>query len=230
MAVNGFSTCPQNYAEVIGSFKVPGTERSLTVRREIAPLLIGLAADFHQLVEPITIDPYDDWGYACRYIRGSTNNVSLHAAGIAIDLNATRHPLGARGTFNARQRATIAQLCRKYGVRWGGDFTRRPDEMHFEVALPRDKALALVEQIQAPPKAAVGPVRPRLSHLANGAHNSDVVLLQKALVRKGYDIGTDGIYGPQTARAVQAFQKAQGWTGTDADGQMGPETFRRLFA
>lgn len=224
MAINGFSTCRP---DLCGVFRVPGTNRSLQVRRDIAPLLIGFAAEFHRLVEPITIDPRDDWGYNCRLVRGRTA-VSHHAGGLAIDLNATRHPLGRRGTFNPRQRATIRALCHKYGLRWGGDFTRA-DEMHFECNLPRDQALALVARLQKTPAKPAAAPTPRLAKLTYMARNSDVVLLQQQLNRLGFPCGkTDGIYGPATRAAVRAFQRAHG-DGNSADGLMGPLTLRRLF-
>jgi peptidoglycan hydrolase-like protein with peptidoglycan-binding domain len=42
------------------------------------------------------------WGHAYREISGSTT-LSNHASGIAIDINAPRHPLGASGTFSSTQ-------------------------------------------------------------------------------------------------------------------------------
>lgn len=239
MAINGFSICSSS---TIGAFKVPGTTRSLSVRREVAPLLIGFARDFHRLVEPITINPLDDWGYNCRKVRGRVTP-SFHSAGIAIDLNATRHPLGKVGTFNARQRATIRALCKKYGMRWGGDYRGRKDEMHFEVIVTRSAALALARRVQAKPAAtptakpaaaraaaAPKPSPPRLAKLKYGAKNSDIVKLQQRLNQLGYHVGTaDGAYGPKTRGAVAAFQRHLGWHGSDADGHMGPHTLRELF-
>jgi peptidoglycan hydrolase-like protein with peptidoglycan-binding domain len=54
--------------------------------------------------------------------------------------------------------------------------------------------------------------------------------LQQALISKGYSIpaGATGKYGAQTTAAVAAFQQAQGWSGSQADGIAGPETLRRL--
>lgn len=37
-------------------------------------------------------------------------------------------------------------------------------------------------------------------------------------------------YGAATVKAVAAFQRAQGWTGSGADGMLGPETLKRLAA
>ncbi|TKC98300.1 M15 family peptidase [Polyangium fumosum] len=143
-SINGFSVGP---AKRIGvkTYRVPGTKVSLPVRAIIAPLLIGFAKEFHQKVERLRKGWC--WGHANRNIRGS-KRPSFHAAGIAIDLNAPKHPLGRKGTFSAAQRKTINALCKKYGLRWGGNYRRRKDEMHFEVILPRAKAVALAKRIQ----------------------------------------------------------------------------------
>ena len=54
--------------------------------------------------------------------------------------------------------------------------------------------------------------------------------LQRALIAKGFSIpsGPTGWYGPETTRAVKAFQQSQGWSGSGADGIAGAETLRRL--
>ena len=54
--------------------------------------------------------------------------------------------------------------------------------------------------------------------------------LQRALIGAGYSIpaGATGKYGAQSTAAVAAFQTAQGWSGSPADGIAGPETLRRL--
>lgn len=79
----------------------------------------------------------DDWGYAYRAIRGQEDagNLSNHASATAVDLNARHHPLGKRGTFTDEQVAKIRALAAKYGLRWGGDYKNRADEMHFEINL-----------------------------------------------------------------------------------------------
>jgi len=66
----------------------------------------------------------------------------------------------------------------------------------------------------------------RLANLQYGLRNSDVVDLQRALIHKGYSIaaGATGYFGDQTKAACAAFQRAQGWTGSGADGIPGPQT------
>ncbi|MDQ0991090.1 peptidoglycan-binding protein [Streptomyces sp. V3I7] len=67
-----------------------------------------------------------------------------------------------------------------------------------------------------------------------GADNKYVTLLGRQLVAKGFgSFYTDGPgprWGDADRRAVEAFQRAQGWRGGAADGYPGPETWRRLFA
>ena len=120
----------------IKSFKVPGTDLKIRCAKKAAPLLIGLAAEFHETIEPIDKGTLDDWGYAFRMIRGSTDSLSNHSSGTAIDVNAIKHPLGKRNTFTDKQEIIIRQIAAKYGCKWGGDW-KRADEMHFEIDLNR---------------------------------------------------------------------------------------------
>jgi len=144
---NGWPVSKDAEALGIVNKQVPGTNRKLRVAESVAPLLISFAKDFHNQVEPIDEGQHDDWGYAYREVRGSTLILSNHASGTAIDLNATKHPLGAENTFNAEQSATIRRLCRKYGLRWGGDYRLRKDEMHFEIALNQTQVINLIKTL-----------------------------------------------------------------------------------
>jgi peptidoglycan hydrolase-like protein with peptidoglycan-binding domain len=44
-----------------------------------------------------------------------------------------------------------------------------------------------------------------------------------------YRTGPSSIWSEADRRNVEAFQRAQGWSGRTADGHPGPETWRRLF-
>jgi hypothetical protein len=66
-------------------------------------------------------------------------------------------------------------------------------------------------------------------------HGGDAVLaLGRRLVAKGfgghYRTGPGRAWTEADRRNVEAFQRAQGFSGRDADGHPGPETWRRLFA
>lgn len=67
-----------------------------------------------------------------------------------------------------------------------------------------------------------------------GVSSKYVTLLGKQLVKKGfgkyYTTGPGPRWGEADRRAVEAFQRTQGWRGGAADGYPGPETWRRLFA
>lgn len=108
------------------------------VHRGISKIVVAFVTEWNARVE--TLDPDQCWSYACRPVRNSTTT-SFHAWGLALDLNAVRHPLGKRGTFTSAQVKIIRELCSRYGFRWGGDFTSRADEMHCEFAgTPQDAA------------------------------------------------------------------------------------------
>jgi peptidoglycan hydrolase-like protein with peptidoglycan-binding domain len=223
-SINGF-TVVQYGAPELATFTVPGSDTRLSVRREVAPLLIGLARDFHATVEPL--NPRSCWGHAPRKIRGS-NAWSYHAPGIAIDLNADAHPMGSRGTFSAARQQAIRALLARYtynGVRllrWGGDYHNRADEMHFELIVPRGIALAAVGMVQSPGAVPAGAV-PAVASSAHRPGSRDLQLADPHL--NGDDVGyvqrwigerrcgrADGNFGPQTRDGVVWYQQMRGIT------------------
>jgi hypothetical protein len=144
---NGYPASKDPDEIKIKSYPVKGTDRKLKCAESVGPLLAAFAAEFHTLIEPIDDGTFDDWGYAFRMVRGSTDKLSCHSSGTAIDLNATKHPLGKPGTFPAEKIPMIRALAKKYGLKWGGDFKSRPDDMHFEVEVTPTKAKALIESL-----------------------------------------------------------------------------------
>lgn len=92
------------------------------------------------------------WGYAPRNIRGSSQ-VSNHASGTAIDLNAALHPLGTnpRANYTAKQIAAIHRVVADAGgvIRWGGDYHGRKDGMHFEINASPAAVKRLAKRIKA---------------------------------------------------------------------------------
>jgi hypothetical protein len=63
--------------------------------------------------------------------------------------------------------------------------------------------------------------------LCRGMHSGAVSDLQALLTSLGYGAQPDGIFGPETERAVKAFQRAQGLAD---DGIVGPATYAALDA
>ena len=129
-------------------------------------ILDELCRRFHAEVEPII--KAHSWGWSYRPVRGYTNVWSEHAAGTAVDLNAPAHYMGKSGTFTKAQETAIRRILTDLGnvVVWGGVWTARPDEMHFELkhdpALIRRIAAAIRAGKSAahpePPKESTAPI------------------------------------------------------------------------
>ena len=65
--------------------------------------------------------------YAPRRIQPS-GTLSLHAWGLAVDLNAASNPVGGESNQDPR----LVRAMERNGFSWGGDFPTVPDPMHFE--------------------------------------------------------------------------------------------------
>ena len=83
----------------------------------------------------------------------------------------------------------------------------------------------------------VVPTFPGRHYFYVGAHNSYVTQVDRNLIRLGFTKHNDGNgyqAGPQyteyTKRNVQDYQKSKGWSGSGADGLVGPLTWHGLFA
>lgn len=123
---------------------VPGTEVRLRMRREVLPLFLALAADYHRAVAPLRKGECGAHNYRPAMGGGGWSD---HASGTAVDLN-WRHegaqgPHGGMATMSKAQVAACAALKRKYRILiWGGDKARggdyaKPvnwDPMHFAIA------------------------------------------------------------------------------------------------
>lgn len=108
--------------------------RKFWIVRPAAPLFSYVIRRFHREVDPITGGVLDDWSFNFRQIPG-TGIWSNHASASAVDLNATHFPMGLR-LMNTRQRQRCQWIVRdcRHQIRWGGDWSETPDEMHFELA------------------------------------------------------------------------------------------------
>lgn len=225
---NGWPASSDRNAISVKTFAVPGFPNvKLPVRDGCAPLLLEMARWFFLNVEKPVVPGC--WGYAYRDVRGSTG-LSNHASGTAIDLNAPHHPLGKRGTVPAGKRAAISQKAASLGLRWGGDYTGRVDEMHFEVVVSPGTAKNLVARLQAKPALRPTPTPTTAGHptLQQGSHGSAVITVQKTLnawYPKLAKLTTDGEFGPATRTRVIYFQQR---AHIQADGIIGARTWRAL--
>ncbi len=89
------------------------------------------------------IEPVKELGsYNFRTIRGIDTVISNHGSGTAVDINESKHRLGDRGTVTGAQGLAIAAKAASLGLRWGGSYLGRADEMHVEIAKNKASALA----------------------------------------------------------------------------------------
>jgi uncharacterized protein YukE len=138
-----------------GMRTIPGTNtRVNVVDGPGGDVLMHVLGQVNSRVENIDMNSdageHDDWGYADRNVRGS-HDVSNHASATAVDVNATRHVLGATGTFNQNQISEIHNILGEVDdvVRWGGDYTGRHDEMHFEIVGTPEEVARVAERLRA---------------------------------------------------------------------------------
>lgn len=109
-------------------------DRRFRVRTEVKPLFHGLLILMSKAGVDISAGVLDDWSYVLRPIRGYENvkptPYSYHSWGLAIDLDATKNPLGATTTsfpIEPTKKAS-ADCTLSWGFLWSG----RKDPMHFE--------------------------------------------------------------------------------------------------
>jgi len=144
---NGWPASVEPESIRIKSYAIKGSNVKVRCSYFAAPLLVAFAEQFNELIEPIDGGALDDWGYCYRMVRGSSKKLSNHSSGTALDLNATKHPLGKAGTFPAEKIPMLQALCKKYGIKWGGDYKGRKDEMHFEIANDPIKTARLIDKL-----------------------------------------------------------------------------------
>lgn len=113
------------------------------------------------------------------------------------------------------------------GEAWGGHLGCPGDHIKAQLQSIVDRA----REINGVKPAPVYAPFPGDKYFFYGRTSKLVTEVGKALVRagyKGYKVGPGPTFGPADRRGVKWFQEKQGWSGTDADGHFGPETWKRL--
>ncbi|MFY1620030.1 M15 family metallopeptidase [Micromonospora sp. WMMD736] len=233
----------------IVSPKVPGTNVDFpqgVLAGDVETVLMYVAAEFHRTVEPLKDG--ECWGYFYKNIEGS-KELSNHASGTAIDLNAPAHPMGRANTFSAAKVAAIRKIlafCEGV-VRWGGDYSGRKDDMHFEINKGASEVARIARKIRGlsapkPPSTPKPPAQPaklvvdgklgpatikrwqQVMGTPVDGKISEVSSLVKAVQRllrsKGHKIDVDGKGIRQDGRYYLTTYALQGYLGTERDGRM----------
>ena len=148
---------------------------------------------------------------------------ALISAGFAI-------PAGATGVYGPQTTSAVAAFQRAQG--WSGSgadgIAGRETLRRLGVSTTTTTPASYQTPTASTEKASTT-TKTRTTH-PSGLSTKKTKKLQRKLIRRGHAIpsGPTGMYGPETTRAVKAFQRAQGWRGGQADGIAGPETLRRL--
>ncbi|HWC67271.1 MAG TPA: peptidoglycan-binding protein [Acidimicrobiales bacterium] len=174
----------------------------------------------------------DTGGYNCRPVTGG-KGFSLHACGIACDINWNSNPYRKDNKLvtdmSPKMVDDILGVRTAGGLnifRWGGAFRTFKDAMHYEVVLtPKELATGI-------DWATVPSTRSRVDRpesfpvLQPGDTGPTVTKLQQMLAAAGFDPGAaDGNFGPRTEVAVRAYQTSRR---LDVDGIVGRQTWTAL--
>ena len=160
--------------------------------------------------------PPDCGAYNCRPITGGTK-YSLHAYGIAVDINWQQNPYGKRLVTNMPMAmiAAIESIRTVGGLqvwRWGGRYAGNKDAMHFEVVVTPAQ---LARGLNLKSLAVVGtPVAFHKGWIEPGSPASEIRLVE-ALINEGRAehqpgkklIAVNGLYDNETKAAVAEFQR-----------------------
>lgn len=98
---------------------------------DVTTVLRYVARQFNDRVEPIVSGWC--WGYTFKANVNNPSQLSCHASGTALDINAPDHPNGSGGTFTDAQVGTIYAILNE--VQGAVDWLEGYDEMHFEIAV-----------------------------------------------------------------------------------------------
>jgi len=130
------SKSPSDIGIVTLSLKLRNGTQTVQVSSRVADVFREIIEWWDENIEPVeTLG-----GYNYREIRGyeGSGTISNHSSGTAIDINASKSPSGSNGwvhkpAFTSAQAAMITAKAATLGLRWGGDYRGRKDEMHFVV-------------------------------------------------------------------------------------------------
>jgi len=232
---NGYEA--NNYS-LIASYIIARDVKISLRKGDVSVVLLHFARWYDQNIEPLT--KTDTGGYNPKNIEG-TNVLSNHASGTAADLRWNKHPMGKKGTFTAAQAKKIrAQLKFYEGViRWGGDYSGRIDEMHYEINKNASEVARIAKKckgVTTPPKPPT-PKPPAALVVKKGAKGQVVIHIQdffrrvfpgyrnEVSVKRGQVISVDGDFGAQTEAWVKEFQER---TKLKQDGEVGPLTLAKM--
>jgi hypothetical protein len=182
--------------------KITVDNRNFWLEPRVAPLFKGFLEEIVARGYSLDEGILDDWSYAERPIRGS-HVPSEHSRGTAIDINAVHNPMGS--TLRTDMPWWVPVVAKKWGLRWGGDYTTRKDAMHFEyVGLARDIPAILAANTSHRPAPVNAPDEDGITPVDS---KEAVSFLQVLLNLNGQHVAVDGVYGKATGQAIRNLKE-----------------------
>jgi hypothetical protein len=206
--------------------------QGVTVRchRDVATAVkaLGRVLEAHRYA----VRPGDTGAYNCRAITGGTDH-SLHAFGIALDINWNTNPYRADNVLvTDMPKVMVANILRirtNGGAQvwgWGGNYRTVKDTMHYEiVCTPGHLATGIDWDTVRQP--ALRPEQPQSWPVVQrGDRGPGVEKLHDLLGVASRGEAGYGLFGPKTEAAVRAYQAAHG---LEVDGRVGRQTWTALL-
>jgi hypothetical protein len=153
---------------------------------DVAYVLGYFAEQYAARVEPLRSPGC--WGFSYRADRNQASDLSNHASGTAIDLNAPQHPndVPTSRTFTAKQIAEVHQILTEChgALRWGGDYTHTVDAMHVEVNVSAARLREVVKQMKRDASARPAKVQKSIDKLKKAKKQAKGKPTQKKRIKK----------------------------------------------
>lgn len=149
------------------------------------------------------------------YLTGSAANTAQQSGNVAVKAGGTNLRSGPSDTFNV-----VMKLDRDTIVTILGTSTDQQEVMWYRVTVDGTSGYLRYDLVRPLTSAEQATMQNELAkqytELKSGSKGAEVIALQQQLIVLGYlPAGSaDGNYGPKTATAVMAFQKAKGLSAT----------------
>lgn len=213
----------QTIVELVQGVRVRCNEQIVTAAKAL-----GRVLEAHRYA----VRSADTGGYNCRQITGGSGH-SLHAFGIALDINWNTNPFRRDNVLVTDMPKVMIRNILRIGTNnvkqvwgWGGNYRTVKDAMHYEiVCAPEDLASGIDWDTVHQP--ALRPDAPHQWPLVQpGDRGPAVEKLHDLLdVSAPGDPGY-GNFGPQTEAAVRDYQQTHG---LDVDGRVGRQTWTAML-
>lgn len=138
--LNGWTAITSRLDPRLRTIKIPGTSRSVTVRRSAAPLFAAFLADWHkEMPARLKLDKGYLGGWVYRYSRFS-KGLSNHSSGTAVDVRWDVLHADNKRHMTDEERKVLSRILARYVTADGhhvlanGAFWDHCDEMHTELS------------------------------------------------------------------------------------------------